>query len=246
MPRAVEICVTDLASAVAARDGGADRVELCADLASGGITPSLGLMTRAIGQVGVPVHVLIRPRGGDFVYDFEEVAAMLLDIGLARSLGAAGVVVGALNPDATIDGPTTARLIASARPLSVTFHKAIDLVADPLGAIDTLSALGVDRVLTSGGLGAARDHIPQLRRMVGRADGRLVVMIGGGVAEADLPDLLDATGAREVHLGSGVAGPASAAGPFGARPAPVEVERVRRVVRLVRPAGDTPWTTRLE
>ncbi len=234
MPRSVEICVTDLASARAAAAGGADRVELCADLASGGITPSLGLISRVVAESGIPTHVLIRPRGGDFVYNADERAIMLLDIDTAGQLGASGVVLGALRPDATIDSDLLSRLIDRARPMSVTFHKALDLVADPLAALDILAEIGVDRVLTSGGPGPARDHGETLRAMAERAGDRLVVMVGGGITEADLPGLLVATGLAEVHLGSGVTGPAPVAGPFGARPAPVEADRVRRIVRLVR------------
>ena len=232
--RQVEICVTDVGSAVAARLGGADRVELCADLASGGITPSLGMIQRVIGRSGLPTHVLIRPRGGAFVYDDEEIAVMKADIAAAKEGWAAGVVLGVLSPDGTIDGPTTSRLVEHARPLSVTFHRAIDLTPEPITAIDTLADAGVDRVLTSGGLGFARDNVVTLNAMVERAVGRLVILIGGGLKEDDLPNLLDATGATEVHVGSGVAGLAPIAGPFGAAPARVDVERVRRVVGLVK------------
>lgn len=234
MPRAVEICVSDFASAVAARDGGADRVELCVDLASGGLTPSLGLMTRVLQGAGLPAHVLIRLRGGDFTANPDELTILRLDIGAARRLGASGVVLGVLRPDATIDVDAMRPLLDAARPMSVTFHKAIDLVPDPLAAIETLAALGVDRILTSGGPGPARQNVATLRAMVDRAAGRIVVMVGGGIAESDLPGLLDATGMAEVHLGSGVTGPPPPMGPFGARPAPVEAERVRRVVALVK------------
>ena len=234
MPRSVEICLTDFASAVASARGGADRIELCADLASGGITPSLGLMTRVIADAGLPTHILIRPRGGDFGYDADELAAMALDIDEALRLAAAGVVLGVLRPDATIDVDAMADLIARARPMRVTFHKAIDLVPDPLSALDILAGLGVDRVLTSGGPGPARSNVATLRAMRQKAGGRLILMIGGGITVSDLPAILDATGIDEVHLGSGVTGPSPVTGPFGARPAPVEAEGVRRIVRLVK------------
>lgn len=234
MPRAIEICVTDIASAAEAAEGGADRIELCADLSSGGITPSLGAMTRVIAECGVPTHLLVRPRGGDFVYDADELAAMAVDVETALRLGASGVVLGALRPDGTIDVDAMADLIARARPMSVTFHKAIDLVTDPLAALDVLAGLGVDRVLTSGGLGPARANVATLRAMVRRAAGRLIIMVGGGIVETDLPGLLDASDIEEVHIGSWVTGLAPVAGPFGARPAPVEAERVRRIVRQVK------------
>jgi copper homeostasis protein len=232
--RSVEICVSDVASAIAARLGGADRVELCADLVSGGITPSLGMIQRVIGRSGLPTQVLIRPRGGDFVYDDDEIAVMKADIAAAKEAWAAGVVLGVLKPDGTIDTASTNRLVEHARPLSVTFHKAIDLTPDPVAEIDYLVAAGVDRVLTSGGLGAARDNVKTLRAMVERAEGRLAILIGGGLREDDLPHLLDATGASEVHLGSGVTGPASVPGPFGSAPDRVDAERVRRVVAQVK------------
>lgn len=230
----VEICVSDVASARAAAEGGADRVELCADFASGGITPSAGLIGEALARAGVPIHVLIRPRAGDFVFDPEEVAVMLRDIETARFLGASGVVVGALAPDGTIDQPILSRLAASARPLSLTFHRAFDLVPDPLAALDGLASLGIDRVLTSGGPGPARDNLPSLRAIVDHADGRIGVMAGGGIAESDLPELVRRTGVGAIHLGSGVTGSGPRSGPFGQAPAPVEAARVRRIVGLVR------------
>jgi copper homeostasis protein len=232
--RRVEICVADVASAVAARQGGADRIELCADLVSGGITPSRGMIQRVIGRSGLPTHVLIRPRGGDFVYDDDEIAVMKADIADAKEGWAAGVVLGVLKPDGSIDGPSTYRLVEHAHPLSVTFHKAIDLTPDPIAAIDTLADAGVDRVLTSGGPGPARGNVRSLKAMVDLAAGRLTILIGGGLTADDLPHLLDATGALEVHLGSGVTGLASVPGPFGAAPTPVDVERVRRMVGLVK------------
>ena len=234
MPRAVEICVTDIASARAAMAGGADRIELCADLASGGITPSVGLIKSVVRNLAIPTQVLIRPRGGDFVYDHDELAVMLVDIAAARDLGAAGVVLGALRQDGTIDVGTTARLIDHARPLSVTFHKAFDLTPDSKEALENLVRLGVDRVLISGGPGPVRDNLAALRSLVKQAAGRIVVMAGGSIAERDLPGLLDETGVHEIHLGSGVTGPAPDPGPFGSKPTPVEPERVRRVVSLVR------------
>jgi copper homeostasis protein len=236
MPRLVEICVTDMPSARAAAAGGADRVELCADMASGGITPSVGLMRRVVPYLVIPSHILIRPRGGDFVYDHDEVTVMLDDIAAARHLNAAGVVLGALRIDGTIDVGTTARLIDHARPLSVTFHRAFDLVPEPREALENLVRIGVDRVLTAGGSGPARDNIAALRSLVRQAAGRIAVMAGGSIREDDLPGLLDATGVEEIHVGSAVAMADAVPGPFGSRAATVEPELVRRIVRLVHSA----------
>jgi copper homeostasis protein len=233
MPRVVEICVTDTAGARAAEAGGADRVELCADLASGGITPSFGLIQSVVNAVKIPVHVLIRPRPGDFAYDPDEVAIMISDIGAARRLGAAGVVLGVLLRDGSLNIHTTSILVDHARPLCVTSHKAFDLARDPRQALETLIHLRLDRVLTSGGPGPARDNAARLRSLVEQAAGRIAVMAGGSIAEGDLPGLLDETGVAEIHVGSGVTGPAPEPGPFGSRAAPVESERVRRVVSLV-------------
>jgi copper homeostasis protein len=232
--RAVEICVTDLASARAAGRGGADRVELCADLASGGVTPSVGLIQQVVREAGVPVHVLIRPRPGDFVYKPREFEVITLDIQAAKQAGAAGVVLGVLLSDGTIDVLSMKHFQLAAPPLSITFHRAFDLTPDRLAAIEALSFLGVDRVLTSGGPGPARDNKANLRAIVGRAAGRLKVMAGGGIVADDLPGLLEETGVQEVHLGSGVTGPPGISTRFGLAPSLVEVEKVRQVVRLVK------------
>ena len=169
----VEICVGDVASAIAAEAGGADRVELCDNLAVGGTTPSAGTIAESCRRLSIPVHVLIRPRGGDFVYSEPEFAVMRRDIEMAKALGAAGVVLGVLTPEAAIDRDQTASLIALARPLAVTFHKAFDQTRDPLEALETLIALGVDRVLTSGGRPTALEGVETLANLVDRAGGRI-------------------------------------------------------------------------
>ncbi len=234
MARLVEVCVTDTPGARAAAAGGADRVELCSDPASGGITPSYGQIRHVVHLVEIPVHVLIRPRGGDFVYDADEIAMMLDDIAVARDLDAAGVVAGALGRDGAIDLETTARLADRARPLSVTFHKAFDLATDPRDGLEKLIRLGIDRVLTAGGPGPVRENLAALRYLFQQTAGRIAVLAGGSISAGDLPGLLDATGIEEIHVGSGVTGPAPQPHAFGSRPAPVEVERVRTIMCLVR------------
>ncbi len=238
MRRFLEICVTDFASAVAASEGGADRVELCADLASGGTSPSAGMIGRVVARAGIATHVLIRPRGGDFVYSEDELAVMTADIDVVKGIGAAGVVLGVVGSDGRIDLDGTSRLIDRARPMSVTFHKAIDLTPCPVESLDALISLGVDRVLTSGGQGPCRDHLSTLKRLVEHASGRIVVMAGGGIREADIRRLIDDGTLTDFHLGSGVTGPPPQPGQFGARPAPVESERVRRIVGALRSLED--------
>jgi copper homeostasis protein len=197
----VEICVEGLPNARRAMAGGADRVELCENLAIGGVTPSAGAIEVARRSSAVPVHVLIRPRGGDFVFDAAELDAMRRDIETARAAGAAGVVLGVLNRRDDVDAVAVSRLVTQARPLSVTFHRAFDHVRDPFAALDTLIGIGVDRVLTSGRPGAARDAIDRIARLVEHAAGRITLLAGGRVTEHDFA-MLAAAGVREVHIGS--------------------------------------------
>jgi copper homeostasis protein len=204
MPIKVEICVGDVESGLAAEAGGAHRVELCDNLSVGGTTPSAGAIAACCQRLSIPVHVLIRPRAGDFVYSDLEMEVMRLDIQAAKDLGAAGVVLGVLKPDATIDGERTAELSALARPLAVTFHKAFDQVRSLLEALDRLIELGVERVLSSGGRPTALEGVENLGRLVARADGRLVVMAGGRIDRRSLTQVVRRGSVREVHLGSAV------------------------------------------
>jgi copper homeostasis protein len=197
----VEICVEGLASALAAGVGGADRVELCEHLAVGGVTPSAGAIALACQSLNIPVHVLIRPKAGDFVVSEVEFEAMRHDLATARSLGAAGAVLGVLNPDGTVDEARTGVLVAEARPMTVTFHRAFDEVPDPFEALETLVALGIDRVLTSGQADSARAGIPVLAELHARAAGRIVVLAGGRIRSSDLQALVE-LGLDELHVGS--------------------------------------------
>jgi copper homeostasis protein len=200
----VEICVGDVESAIATQAGGADRVELCDNLAVGGTTPSAGMIAEACRRLSIPVHVLIRPRGGDFVHSESEQAVIRRDIEVAKPLGATGIVLGVLNTDATIDRDQTARLIALARPLRVTFHKAFDQTRDLLEALDTLIALGVDRVLTSGGRPTALEGVETLAKLIDRGGDQIAVLVGGRLNFDNLETIIRQSGAREVHLGSAV------------------------------------------
>jgi copper homeostasis protein len=198
----VEICVGDVESAIAAAAGGADRVELCADLAVGGTTPSTGTIAITSHHLSIPVHVLIRPRGGDFVYSEAELAVIRRDIGTAKAIGAAGVVFGVLRRDATIDREQTAALVALSRPLRVTFHKAFDQTHDPEEALDVLMELGVDRVLSSGGRPTALEGITMLAKLVERARNRIAVMAGGRLNVDSLGRVVLQSGINEIHIGS--------------------------------------------
>jgi copper homeostasis protein len=194
-----ESCIDSHDGALASAGGGAGRVELCARLDLGGTTPDRALIERCVATVPIPVFVMIRPRGGGFVYDAGEVATMAADIRAASEAGAHGVVFGALRPDATLDVDVMRRLIDAARPLPVTCHKAIDASRDPLEALEALLALGVDRVLTSGGADTAATGAATIARLAARAGDELVVMAGGGVRAGNVAALVQQTGVREVH-----------------------------------------------
>jgi copper homeostasis protein len=194
-----ESCIDSHDAARASALGGAGRVELCARLDVGGTTPDAVSIERCVASIAIPVFVMIRPRGGDFVYDAVEVEAMEAAIGTAIAVGARGLVFGALRADATVDTDVMKRLIDRARPLAVTCHKAIDATRDPLEALDALLALGVDRVLTSGGAETALDGTATIARMVARAGDRLVVMAGGGIRAHNVGAVVERTGVREVH-----------------------------------------------
>lgn len=196
----LEACVDSVESALNAQAGGADRVELCDNLLEGGTTPSAGLIASCCERLRIPVHVLIRPRGGDFVYSDVELDVMRRDIAVARQHGAAGVVFGALLPDGSIDISRTTALIAAARPLATTFHRAFDFAADPDQALDDLITLGVDRLLTSGQARTAIEGSRLLARLVRRAAGRIAIAAAGSLSEESIVQVVERTGVLEVHV----------------------------------------------
>lgn len=198
--RILEICANSAQSCAEAEAGGAKRVELCAAIPEGGTTPSYGEI-RMAQQLAprVDINVIIRPRGGDFLYTEAEVGAMLLDIEMCKQLGVHGVVFGCLTADGELDVPLMRRLVEAARPLSVTCHRAFDVCRDPFKTLDELIGLGVDRVLTSGQQPDAVKGIPLIRQLVERAAGRIVIMPGCGVREENIARIEQETGAREFH-----------------------------------------------
>ena len=209
----IETCCTTLDEALSAQARGANRIELCTDLSIGGVTPPHDLIREVVQNLTIPVNVLIRPFGApegrkddggfsyeDFVYDEEEVQQMIADIEFCKTVGVAGIVVGSLTPDGAIDRGTMKRLIAVARPLPVTFHRAFDVcTADPFLALDQIIALGCTRLLTSGMAATAWDGRCLITLLVRRAGSRLIVMPGRGVTPANLAALATATHATEFH-----------------------------------------------
>lgn len=195
----LEICAGGVKSVLAARNGGASRVELCAALEIGGITPSVGLIAQARKIEGIELNVIIRPRGGDFLYDEYEVACMEHDISTCKALGADGVVIGALTADGDIDTTTCQRLIAAADGMSITFHRAFDMCRNPQKALEDIIALGCHRVLTSGQAATAIQGIPLLKGLIHQADKRIIIMPGCGVNSSNAAHILQETGATEIH-----------------------------------------------
>jgi len=188
--RVLEACVGDVESAVEAMRGGADRVELCADLGAGGTTPSVGTIAQvvqALQHSRTKVRVLIRPRPGDFVYTTRELEAMKEDVAVCKRLGVDGVVVGVLRSDGTLDHRAIRELVETARPLRVTCHRAFDVCLDKESALEQLVDLGVDAVLTSGGKTSAWAGRDMLEKLQEQAAGRITLIAGAGVSETNVP-----------------------------------------------------------
>ena len=194
----IEACVDSVESAIQAQAGGAHRVELCTALDVGGTTPAYDTIARARERLSIPLFVLIRPRGGDFRYTQEEYETMARDVLASRKLGADGVVMGALTEGGEVDREGIRRLLETAHPLPVTFHRAFDASRDLDDSLDVIQELGVQRVLTSGGAPTAEAGIPVLKRLVGRADGTSILACG--TIGANARRIVEETGVREIHL----------------------------------------------
>lgn len=196
----IEICVEGIDGFVAAQEAGADRVELCASLLEGGLTPSFGTVRETMAVAKIPFMVMIRPRGGDFLYSEPEFQTMLADIGAMRDLGVAGVVIGFLKPDGTIDEARTKACVDAARPMQVTCHRAFDMTRDHLQAVEALIRCGVDRVLTSGRHDTALEGLNVLAETVSAAGKRLIVMACGALDAGNIATVRNKTGAPELHF----------------------------------------------
>jgi copper homeostasis protein len=207
----LEICADSLDCAIAAERAGADRIELCSVLPVGGVTPSAGIMEAARAHLRVPIHVLIRPRPGNFVYSSCEFEVMRSDIGVAKQLGMNGIAVGILDSQSRIDMRRTRELIDLALPMSVTFHRAFDSSRDLDKSLEQVIEIGAERVLTSGPHPMAADSIAVLARLVQAAAGRVTIMPAGGVTADNVEQILLGTSAHEIHSSAG----ASQAGNLG-------------------------------
>ena len=195
----VEAAVESFGSALAAEDAGCKRIELCGSLHDGGVTPSAGLIARCSQKLLTSVHVLIRPRTGDFVYDEEDVGIMIKDILVAKELDADGVMIGALTDDGEIDVAIVSELMAVATPMKVGFHRAFDDVRDQEMALELLVSLQLDSILTTGGAKTAVEGTPKLRQLVERAHERITIIGAGSVTAGTALALVQATGLKELH-----------------------------------------------
>ena len=195
-----EICANSVASCIAAQEGGADRVELCSGIPEGGTTPSFGMIRKARASIDIALNVIIRPRGGDFLYSEDELEEMIHDIRIAEELGADGLVFGCLTKEGNIDKRAMSILMEAAGSLPVTFHRAFDHSADPLKALEDIIELGCARILTSGCRPTALEGAPLLAQLVEKAGDRIIIMPGCGVKESNIAEIARLSGAREFHF----------------------------------------------
>lgn len=223
-----EICANSVASCLAAQEGGAHRVELCAGIPEGGTTPSYGMIRSARESISIGLNVIIRPRGGDFLYSKEEIREMVYDIRTARELGADGLVFGCLTPKGAVDMETMKTLMDAAGDTPVTFHRAFDHSAVPFKALEDIVSLGCARILTSGCKPTAPEGVSLLAELVEKAGDRIIIMPGCGVKESNIAEIARLTGAREFH--------------FSARE-PVESGMIFRNPEVIMGSEDDPYGT---
>jgi copper homeostasis protein len=195
----LEICSFNIQSALIAQQAGAHRVELCADPADGGTTPSLGTIKTAREKLHIQLYPIIRPRGGDFLFNDEEFEIMMNDVALCKQIGCDGVVIGLLQQDGTIDKKRSAKLVELAYPLGVTFHRAFDWAANPFDAMEEIIDIGCERILTSGQKPTAPDGAAMIDELIKQAGGRIIIMPGSGVRASTIIPLAEKTNAQEFH-----------------------------------------------
>ena len=200
MKNKLEVCIDSLESGINAQSGGADRVELCDNLYEGGTTPSIGMIKVMREKLSIKLNVIIRPRGGDFLYSEEEFEVMKANILTVKEAGGDGVVIGLLLPDGEIDIERTKELVELARPMSVTFHRAFDMTPDPFKALDEIISTGADRLLTSGQQNMVPDGVELVKELVRYSDGRIIIMPGAGINANNIAEIAGKTEVTECHI----------------------------------------------
>ena len=196
----VEVCVDTVESAIIAQNAGASRVELCDNLPDGGTTPSFGTIAAARKNLSIGLNVIIRPRGGDFLYSDPEFDIMKKDIEICRNYGVDGVVIGLLKSDGSVDSERTASLVELANPMELTFHRAFDMASDPFQALSDIIGAGAKRILTSGQQNKAEDGVELIRQLVLKADDNIIIMPGSGINMLNIEMIARSTGAKEFHF----------------------------------------------
>jgi len=194
-----EACTGSYMEVVKAFKNGANRIELCDNLGEGGTTPSYGTIKKVIENIDLPINVIIRPRGGNFIYNNEEKEIMFTDIEICKSLGVAGLVIGSLTEDNKIDVEFVSKAKELGGDLNITFHMAFDEIENKKEAIDTLVELKVDRILTKGGANSALENLESLKELIDYANDRIILIPGAGINEENRDMVIEATGAREIH-----------------------------------------------
>lgn len=196
----IEIAANSYASALIADRAGADRIELCSNLELGGTTPGPGTLIASKENLSIPIHVLVRPRAGDFVYTGPEIEEIIQTIKFCRQMGIEGIVIGFLTPEGKVDQAITQQVLEHTEGLDLTFHRAFDQVIDQQEAMETIIDLGFDRILTSGGQPSTPEGVRQIAQLIDQAKDRIVIMPGGGINNYNIQDVAEHTGAQEFHL----------------------------------------------
>ncbi len=196
----LEVCVDSVESAINAQDGGAHRIELCNNLLEGGTTPSSGTISSVRNNLSIDLHVIIRPRSGDFLYTDLEYDIMRRDIEICGEYGVDGIVIGILMSDGEIDIERTAKMIELAKPMTATFHRAFDMCTDPLRGLHDVISTGASRLLTAGQTNSANEGMDLIRKLIKKSGKRIIIMPGSGINESNIEQIARSTGATEFHL----------------------------------------------
>ena len=199
MARKLEVCAYNIESCLHAAAAGASRIELCASPAEGGVTPSYGMIEHAVQNLSIPVYIMIRPRGGNFVYSEAELDIMFTDIARCKDLSVPGIAIGILKADNTVDVERMKEIVQFAFPMGITFHKAFDRTPDAMQALEDVIATGCERILTSGLQPTATEGTPLIKQLILAAGNRITIMPGGGVRSTNIAQIAAATGATELH-----------------------------------------------